>query len=143
MSPSALPPDCCRLFIRDLRVQLRLGVRPQERLRTREAIVNIVLDVRKSWHGPPEKLKEVLCYETIATKIHEMFQGRRVSLVENMAERIADACLQWDERILAVRVLVEKPGAVAETRAVGVEIARRRHGGAGGGSEAAEGGSAP
>ena len=126
MNLSALPPDCCRLFIRDLRVELRLGVRPQERLRTREAIVNIALDVRKSWRGYPEKLEDVICYETLANEIHAMFQGCQVSLVENMAERIADACLQRDERILAVQVHVEKPGAVAATRAAAVEVTRRR-----------------
>ena len=129
MSLPCLPPpapDGCRLLIRDLRVQLRLGVRSQERLRTREAVVNIALDVRKSWRGVPERLDEVVCYETIAEKVRDMFQGRQVALVEEMAQRIAQCCLRHDERVLAVWVRVEKPGAVASTRAVGVEVALRR-----------------
>ena len=129
MSLSSLPPVApggCRLFIRDLRVQLRLGVRPLERLRTRDAIVNIALDVRKSWQDAPERLDETVCYETIANQIHAMFHGRQVALVEAMAERIAAFCLQHDERVLAVWVRVEKPGAVAVADAVAVETALRR-----------------
>ena len=130
LSLPPLAPEDCRLFIRDLRVHLRLGVRPQERLRTREAVVNIALDVRRSWRGVPERLEETVCYEPIAARICAMFQGRRESLVEGMAERIAECCLQQDERVRAVWVRVEKPGAVASARAVAVEVARRRGGGA-------------
>ena len=123
-----LPPGVCRLFIRDLRVQLRLGVHPQERLRTRDAIVNIALDVRKSWQSAPERLEQTVCYETIANKIHAMFQGRQATLIEGMAERIAAFCLQQDERVLAVWVRVEKPGAVASADAVAVQVALLRNG---------------
>ena len=132
MSLSSLPPvapEVCRLFIRDLRVELRLGVRPLERLRTREAVVNIALDVRRSWSGIPERVEEVVCYDTIAAGVHAMFHGRRVCLVEGMAERIARFCLRQDGRVLAVWVRVEKPGAVASARGAAVEVALRRDAG--------------
>lgn len=124
-----LPPldtDCYRILIEDLRVELRLGVKPQEIFSTQAAIVNIALDVRKQWRNAPSGMNDVVCYESIAGRVRDMFLGKQIYLVESMAEKIARDCLWSDERILAVWVRVEKLCAVESTRAVGVEFLHRR-----------------
>ena len=113
--------------LRRLRLELCLGVEAGERLRTREAFVDVALDVAKGWgEAPPVALGEVVCYATLAGKIVEAFQGRRVALVENMAERIASMCLAEDERIEAAWVRVSKPNAMPGCAAAEVEICLRR-----------------
>lgn len=126
---TSLPPvdsNSYRVLIEDLRVELRLGIKPQEVLRTQSAIVNIAMDMRRQWQNAPESIREVICYETVAGRIRDMFQGKQVYLVESMAEQVARSCLQWDDRVLKVLVRVEKLGVVESTRAVGVEVLRRR-----------------
>ena len=130
MTPSdSLPPldaDCYRILIRDLRVELCIGVNPEELLRTQVVVVNIALDARRHWLNSPGSIEEVVCYDSVARRIRERFHGGRIALVEGMAEAIARECFECDERVLAAWVRVEKPDAVASTRSVGVEICRRR-----------------
>ena len=52
-------------------------------------------------------------------------QRVRINLVETLAERIAERCLE-DHRILDAKVRVEKLDVMPEASAVGVEIERHR-----------------
>lgn len=127
MSASPIPSGAYRLRLRRLRLELCLGVEAGERMRTREAFVDVALDVGQGWgETPPVELSQVVCYATLAGKIVEAFQGRRVALVENMAERIAFMCLDEDKRIEAAWVRVSKPNAMPGCAAAEVEICRRR-----------------
>lgn len=124
---AAVASGAYRLRLRRLRLELCLGVEAGERMRTREVFVDVALDVVKGWgETPPEEMREVVCYATLAGKIVEAFQGRRVALVENMAERIASMCLAEDGRVEAAWVRVSKPNAVPGCAAAEVEICRRR-----------------
>ena len=122
----SLNEDCYRILIRDLRVELCIGVNPEELLSTQEVLVNIALDARRHWHKSPESISEVVCYDSLARRLRQRFHGGRIALVEGMAEAIARECFASDERVLAVWVRVEKPDAVASARSVGVEIRRCR-----------------
>jgi dihydroneopterin aldolase len=48
-----------------------------------------------------------------------------VRLVETLAERIAEACLE-DERVEHVRIRIEKLDVFADAASAGIEIERRR-----------------
>ncbi|MCY4034040.1 MAG: dihydroneopterin aldolase [Hyphomicrobiales bacterium] len=121
-----LEPEKYRILVKDLHVELCLGIKPREILSTQCVRINLVLEARRSWRESPETIEEVICYETVADRIRNMFQGKKIHLVEAVAERAAQACLGWDGRIDMVWVRVEKLGVVEDTNAVGVEILRRR-----------------
>ncbi len=126
MTLPPLEPDKYRVFIKDLHIELCLGIKPHEILSTQCVRINLVLEARRSWRESPGDIEEVICYDTIARRIREMFQGRKIRLAEAVAERAAQACLEGDERIDMVWVRVEKLDAVKDANTVGVEILRRR-----------------
>ena len=126
MTLPPLEPDKYRVFIKNLHIELCLGIKPHEILSTQCVQINLVLEARRSWRESPGAIEEVICYETVANRIKDMFQGRKIHLAEAVAERAAQTCLEWDERIDMVWVRVEKLGAVKDTDTVGVEILRRR-----------------
>ncbi|MNW03020.1 Dihydroneopterin aldolase [compost metagenome] len=75
--------------------------------------------------GPINRLSDTLDYEGVARIARELAGGEHIALVETFAERVALACLA-DHRVLAVKVRVEKPGAIPGAAAAGCEVAYSR-----------------
>ena len=64
-------------------------------------------------------------FEAVARIARDLAAGEHIALVETFAERVALACLE-DHRVLAVKVRVEKPGAIPGAAAAGCEVAYSR-----------------
>ena len=128
------PPD--RIHIRDLRLRCILGVHERERRAPREVVINITLytDLRRA--GASDRVEDTIDYACVSRRVGEVVEGSAYFLVERLAERVAEVCLELPA-VRRVRVLVEKPAALPRTRTVGVEIVRSpsRRAGRGGGDE--------
>jgi dihydroneopterin aldolase len=75
--------------------------------------------------GPAkDELSRVVDYERVAGSVRKIVSEGHVRLVETLAERIAEACLE-DARVRIVRVRVEKLDIFADMESVGIEIERR------------------
>ncbi|MGK2740386.1 dihydroneopterin aldolase [Tepidicaulis sp. LMO-SS28] len=111
------------VFVRDLMLHADIGVYAHEKGREQPLRFNVDLTVSEAAHS--DELANVVCYEQVANQIKDLVNSGRVNLVETLAEQIASACLE-DQRVLAVRVRVEKLAAIPEAAAVGVEIERSR-----------------
>lgn len=114
------------VFIRDLALDAVIGVHRHEKAGPQPLLVNIDLTVRESEAPLKDRLSRVVDYELVADGVRAIAQEGHVKLVETLAERIAAFCLA-DERVLAVRVRVEKLSAIKSARSVGVEIERLRN----------------
>ena len=66
-------------------------------------------------------------YEAVAARVRRIVQDGHVRLLETLAERLAEACLE-DGRVRRVRIRVEKLDIFADVAAVGVEIERAAEG---------------
>jgi dihydroneopterin aldolase len=110
-----------KTFVRDIRVQAEVGVYPHEYGRTQPLVVEVELDVAPSGF---EELGDIINYEHIIGWTREVAASGHIELVETFAHRVALACMR-DGRVLAARVRVEKPEALAPALA-GVEITLRR-----------------
>lgn len=113
------------VFIRDLALDAHIGVHRHEQGRTQPIRVNVDLAVAETARRTADRLKDVVCYETLAGQIRDIVARGHVKLVETLAEYVAQACLE-DERVLSARVRIEKLAAVAGAASVGVEIERTR-----------------
>jgi dihydroneopterin aldolase len=111
------------LFVRDLVLACRIGVYPQERDRPQRVRLNLDLGVAEPDRPLKDRLADVVDYAALVERIRAALGGRHVNLVETLAEQIAALCLE-DPRVRSVRVRVEKPDALADAAAVGVEIER-------------------
>lgn len=111
------------VFVRDLFVEATVGVHDHEKLGPQPLCVSIDLTVRELPGTGNDSLHEVVCYEDVVRKVQAICEDGHVNLIETLAERIADSCLE-DKRVHAVRVRIEKPEAFEECASVGIEIER-------------------
>ena len=114
-----------RVFVRDLLLDALIGIYPEERTKPQKILINLDLWVAETPGQPPRSYAEVVCYENLVKRSKALLAEGHVDLVETLAERLANLCLD-DSRVLRARVRVEKPEAITEAAGVGVEIERRR-----------------
>lgn len=125
------PRPARRVFVRDLLLDARIGIYPQERDRPQKVLINLELWVEETPGRPPSSYADVVCYEQLVIRTRDMLAGGHIDLVETLAEQLAAMCLS-DGRVLRCKVRVEKPQAIQEAAGVGVEIERQQPGTAGG-----------
>jgi dihydroneopterin aldolase len=114
-----------RLFVRDLELAGRIGVRAHERGRTQRLRLNLELVVATDDAPLADRYEKVVCYDEVVTAVRRLVAAGHVNLVETLAERIANLCLA-DPRVDAVKIRVEKLEVYADAASVGVEIERFR-----------------
>lgn len=125
MTEGGMTPTPDRIFIRDLVIHCIIGVDEPERLEKQNVVVQIELQADLGKAGRTDDLADSIDYSVLKKRILQMAENSRYRLIEALAQRIADECLE-DDRVECVRVVVEKPGALRSARTVGVEIVRRR-----------------
>lgn len=118
------------VFVRDLLLNARIGVYASEHDGAQRIRVNVdlaVLDPAAALPGGvgADTLDRVVDYSRIVESVRNVVAAQHVQLVETLAERLAAACMA-DERIVSVRVQVEKLDILPDGATAGVEIERRR-----------------
>ena len=113
------------VFIRDLKIEAMLGVYEHEKIYPQTILVNVDLAVPESEEPLNDDHHNVVCYASVVNEIKAIIDEGHVHLVETLAEIIAQKCLK-DERVMSVRVRIEKPDAVEDAASVGIEIERMR-----------------
>ncbi|HEV57298.1 MAG TPA: dihydroneopterin aldolase [Phycisphaerales bacterium] len=116
---------CDTICIQDLRFRCVIGTNEDERRDKQDVIVNITLfaDLRRA--AASDRLDDTINYKTVKKAILAMGEASRFQLIETLAERIADLCLD-QPLVERVQVRVDKPGALRFARSVAVQIERSR-----------------
>jgi 7,8-dihydroneopterin aldolase/epimerase/oxygenase len=120
------------VFLHDLLLHAAIGVYSQEKGRTQRIRVNVDLGVTddgaRELSRPAvgrDELARVVDYAVIARRVRDIVAAGHVQLVETLAERLAEACLE-DARVQLARVRVEKLDVLPDGASAGVEVERRR-----------------
>lgn len=114
-----------RIHIRDLLLRCVIGVSDEERREKQDIRLNITLHADLRIAGKTDKLEDTVDYAIIKKKILALVEQSNFRLVETLADRIADVCLE-DPRVHRAVVSVAKPGALRFAREVEVEVERDR-----------------
>ncbi|OUR79413.1 dihydroneopterin aldolase [Alphaproteobacteria bacterium 46_93_T64] len=114
-----------RVFINDLLVDMLIGIYDHEKAKKQPVRLNISLTVLDHIGPIQDDYHNVVCYETIANAIKNLVKEEHINLVETLAEKVADICLE-NQRTISAVVKVEKLQAVSGAGSVGVEITRIR-----------------
>ncbi len=117
-------PILDRIHIEDLHLRCVIGIQAWERKVLQDVRINIVLFADIAPAGQSDDIDHTVNYKSLAKKIIAMTEASDYQLVEALAERIAQICLE-DPRVARTRVKVEKPGALRFARSVGVSIERQ------------------
>jgi dihydroneopterin aldolase len=86
------------------------GVFPEERRDGQEFRVDVVLSTDMRRAAASDDLADTVDYGTIAQAVHAVITGEPVDLIETLAHRIADVCLE-PAGVERVEVAVHKPQA--------------------------------
>ncbi|MDX1712036.1 MAG: dihydroneopterin aldolase [Rhodovibrionaceae bacterium] len=113
-----------RILLRDLELECRIGWGDPERQAPQRLRFNVDIEVRPE-RPLNEDIARTMDYSGLVARIRSLCEGPPVKLLETLAERVADICLE-DARAVSARVRVEKPDRYAEAAGIGIEITRKR-----------------
>jgi len=114
-----------KVLIKDLRLRCIIGIDEFERREKQDVTVNVVLWTNFTEAAKTDDIRKSVDYKEIAKRIIKLVEASEFRLVEALAEKVAESCLE-NARVQKVRVTVEKPGALRFARTVGVSILRKR-----------------
>lgn len=114
-----------KIFIQDLHVRAILGVRPWEREKLQDIVVNITVFTDSRNAAVTDDIAHCVDYSLLAKRTTQRVQDAKRWTVESLADDIAQIALE-DRAAIKVIVRVEKPGAVRFSKSVGIEIERSR-----------------
>jgi D-erythro-7,8-dihydroneopterin triphosphate epimerase len=117
-----------QIHIRDLVVSGILGINPDERIHRQDIMVNVTLWADTRDAAGSDDIEDAVNYRTITKQIIAHIEKGEPMLVERLVAELARICLDADERVAAVEMTVEKPGALRHARSVGITIYRTRNG---------------
>lgn len=115
-----------RVFINDLLVDMLIGIYDHEKAKKQPVRINISLAVLDHIGPINDDYHNVVCYESIANAIKNLVKEEHINLVETLADKVANICLE-NQRTLSATVKVEKLQAVSDAGSVGVEITRTKN----------------
>jgi dihydroneopterin aldolase len=114
-----------KIFIRALTTETIIGIFDWERQVKQTVIVDIEMgiDIRKAARS--DSIDDTMNYKKVAKRVLAFVEESSFHLVETLGERIAMLILD-EFAINDVRIVLSKPGAVRNSRDVGVILERDR-----------------
>ncbi|MFQ5624417.1 MAG: dihydroneopterin aldolase [Gammaproteobacteria bacterium] len=112
-----------RISVRDHVRDVEIGAFKSERGVTQRIRFNVVLEVSRHTAAQDDDVDKVISYDTIVEAIDNILGTERVNLLETLAERVAEGCLE-DARAVRVFVRIEKLDRIPGS--LGVEIVRAK-----------------
>ena len=114
-----------KLHIRDLMLRCIIGLNDWEREKKQDILINITLHADLTTACQSDRIEDTVDYKAIKQKVVDMVESSSYMLVERLAQKIADICLE-NPKVQRVKVTIDKTGALRFARSVGVEIIRER-----------------
>lgn len=114
-----------RIHVRDLLLRTIVGIKPDERTKRQDVLINLDLGVEMSPAGSSDEITDAVNYRSITKDVIALVEQSSFHTVEKLATEIARLILTRHP-VLEALVSVEKPGALRFARSVGVTLRRRR-----------------
>jgi dihydroneopterin aldolase len=113
-----------RVFIRDLRLQVSIGIHDFELKGPQTVVLNVDLLLTPLAGDHGDDIANVLDYDVIHDGIVALAKARHFNLQETLVDAVLDLCLA-QPGVIEARVSTEKPDVYKDCR-VGYEAVRRR-----------------
>lgn len=114
-----------RVFVKGLKVDANIGAYEHEKLKAQPLVIDMEIEVVEPSDPTGDRLEDVVCYNRLTEGVKAIIAEGHIKLVETLAERIADLAMAHP-MVIAARVRIEKPLAIPDALAAGVEIERRK-----------------
>ncbi|MBS0367456.1 MAG: dihydroneopterin aldolase [Proteobacteria bacterium] len=114
-----------RIFLRGLTCQCIIGFIPWERRVQQTVVLDLELPVDCARAARSDAVADTLDYKRVAKRVQAFVSASQYQLVETLAQELARVILaEFD--VPWVRISLNKPGAIRNSRDVGVTIRRTR-----------------
>ena len=114
-----------RIFLHGLTVECIIGFIDWERRVRQTVVVDLEMPVDCTRAAATDDVADTLDYKKVAKRALEFIGASEYRLVETLAHRLALVILE-EFAVEWVRISLNKPGAIRNSRDVGVVIERRR-----------------
>lgn len=114
-----------KVFLSNLVLDAYIGAYESEQGVTQPVRISLEAEVAEPVSPLGDRLEDVVCYNKLTQGIKAIIAEGHIKLVETLAERIAELALSHP-MVETITVRVEKPQAIAEAEAAGVEIIRTK-----------------
>ena len=111
-----------RIFLRNIEINMNIGVHDFEKHAPQRVIVNVDLYVSLEKTTPKDdELAEVVDYDFVRNSIVQIISQGHIQLQETLCDEIIKRMLQHP-LVMAVRISTEKPDVYEDCQGVGVEV---------------------
>ncbi len=114
------------LCIDGLTFKCVIGVTEPERLVKQDIVVNLQLEMDFSKVGVSDSIHDSVDYRMISKRVISAGEASSFQLIESLAAHLSNVILNGFPTVQALRVEVEKPGALSAAKSVRAVIASHR-----------------
>ena len=114
-----------RIFLRGLTAECVIGFIDWERRVKQTVVVDLELPVDCRHAAVSDDVRNTVDYKKVAKRVLAFIEASEFKLVESLAQRLAMLILE-EFAIEWIRLSINKPGAIRNSRDVGVAIERSR-----------------
>ena len=115
-----------KILINDLTLDAFIGIHDFEKKKKQKIAISLSLDVNDNISGIEHKIENFVSYEHIVADIKSILKSGHIDLLETLGEKIVDLCFM-DERVMTIKLKLEKLEVFKETKSVGIEIFRKKN----------------
>ncbi len=114
-----------KIFINKIPIKTIIGVNDDERVNKQKIIISLTLYVDVPKAGKQDNINQVISYYEVTEFVEDYVSKTKFLLLETLAENIVSKIF-LNFNIFAIKLRIEKPKAIKQTKIVGVEIYRER-----------------
>ena len=115
-----------KILINQLILDAFIGIHDFEKKKKQKISISLSLDVNDNISGIEHKIENFVSYEHIVADIKSILKRGHIDLLETLGEKIVDLCFK-DERVMTIKLKLEKLEVFKETSSVGIEIFRKKN----------------
>ena len=112
-----------KIFVKDLRVDCIIGILESERVKTQPLLVSMELEKDLKECAKTGDLDKSINYAALSERVKSYIIQRKALLLEELAEELCKLILK-EFKPESVTIRLNKPEAVADAMATGVQITR-------------------
>ncbi len=112
-----------KIFVKDLRVDCIIGILESERVKTQPLLVSMELEKDLKECAKTGDLDKSINYAALSERVKSYIIQRKALLLEELAEELCKLILK-EFKPESVTIRLNKPEAVADAMATGVQIPR-------------------
>lgn len=114
------------IHIRDLELDMFIGVHEHEKQKSQRVFVNAELEIEPNQNWDSDDIGSVVSYEDIVVLIKDLANKTHIELVETFAHQIIDACFDHSSQIQTVEITLDKPDVMDGVKSVGCSLKKSR-----------------